>query len=65
MTDLASARLGRIDPNALAELLRLSAEERTRLLQALLRTPQALRADGTVPVEVGLRISTAIRSPAF
>lgn len=62
MVDLARARLGRIDPHALAELLRLSADERAQLLHALLNTPQALRPDGTVPVEVGLRISTGIRN---
>lgn len=62
MTDLASARLGRIDPHALAELLHLSPEQRAQLLQALHSTPQALRPDGTVPIEVGLGISTRLRA---
>lgn len=62
MTDLASARLGRIDPHVLAELLQLSPEQRIQLLQALHSTPQALRPDGTVPIEVGLGISTRLRA---
>jgi hypothetical protein len=61
VTDLASARLGRIDPHALAELLKLNAEQRAELLHALQSTPQALRPDGTVPIEVGLGISTRLR----
>ncbi|MEN9861126.1 MAG: hypothetical protein RLZZ515_1608 [Cyanobacteriota bacterium] len=61
MTDLASARLGRIDPHALAELLKLNPEQRAELLHALQSTPQALRPDGTVPIEVGLGISTRLR----
>ena len=60
MTDLASARLGRIDPHALAELLKLNPEQRAELLHALQSTPQALRPDGTVPIEVGLGISTRL-----
>nr|WP_254896366.1 hypothetical protein [Synechococcus sp. HK05] len=62
VTDLASARLGCIDPHALAELLQLSPEQRAQLLQALHSTPQALRPDGTVPIEVGLGISTRLRA---
>ena len=61
MTDLASARLGRIDPHALAELLKLTPDQRAQLLHALQSTPQALRPDGTVPIEVGLGISTRLR----
>ena len=61
MTDLASARLGRIDPHALAELLKLNPEQRAELLHVLQSTPQALRPDGTVPIEVGLGISTRLR----
>ncbi len=61
MTDLASDRLGRIDPHALAELLKLNPEQRAELLHALQSTPQALRPDGTVPIEVGLGISTRLR----
>lgn len=61
-TDLSRARLGRIDPHALAELLRLSPEQRALLLHTLQTTPQALHPDGTVPVEVGLGISTRLRS---
>ena len=61
MTDLARARLGRIDPHALAELLKLNPEQRAQLLHALQSTPQALRPDGTVPIEVGLGISTRLR----
>ena len=62
VTDLARARLGRIDPHALAELLQLSPDHRAQLLHALQTTPQALRPDGTVPIEVGLGISTRLRS---
>jgi hypothetical protein len=62
VTDLSRARLGRIDPHALAELLQLSPEQRAQLLHALKSTPQALRPDGTVPIEVGLGISTRLRS---
>ena len=62
MTDLSRARLGRIDPHALAELLQLSSEQRAQLLHTLQSTPQALRPDGTVPIEVGLGISTRLRS---
>lgn len=62
VTDLARARLGRIDPHALAELLQLSPEQRVQLLQTLQSTPQALRADGTVSIEVGFGISTRLRA---
>ncbi|MBM5793614.1 MAG: hypothetical protein FJ049_04760 [Cyanobacteria bacterium M_surface_7_m2_037] len=62
MSDLSRARLGRIDPHALAELLRLSPDQRAQLLHTLRTTPQALHPDGTVPVEVGLGISTRLRS---
>jgi hypothetical protein len=45
----------------LAELLKLNPEQRAELLHALQSTPQALRPDGTVPIEVGLGISTRLR----
>jgi hypothetical protein len=61
MCDLSKARLGCIDPNTLAELLQLTPQERVQLLTSLRSAPQALRADGTVPIEVGLRASTLIR----
>ena len=62
MSDLAKARLGCINPQVLAELLLLTPEQRAQLMQTLQSTPQLLRADGTLPVEVGLRLTTAIKN---
>lgn len=60
--DLAKARLGCIDPNFLAELLQLTASQRAQLMAKLQQCPEALRADGKVPVEVGLGFTTAIKA---
>jgi len=62
MADLAKARLGCIDPNALAELLQLTADQRAQLMARLRQSPEVLRADGTLPVEVGLGFTTAIKA---
>lgn len=64
MSDLAKARLGCINPQVLAELLRLTPEQRAQLMNALQAAPQMMRADGTLPVEVGLRLTTAIKASA-
>jgi hypothetical protein len=62
MADLAKARLGCIDPKALAELLQLTPEQRAQLMTKLQESPEVLRADGTLPVEVGFGLTTAIKA---
>jgi len=62
MADLAKARLGRIDPKALAELLQLTPDQRAQLMARLQESPEVLRADGTLPVEVGFGLTTAIKA---
>lgn len=62
MADLAKARLGCIDPKALAELLQLTPEQRAQLMARLQESPEVLRADGTLPVEVGFGLTTAIKA---
>ncbi|MFM9041980.1 MAG: hypothetical protein ACKOHJ_07045, partial [Vulcanococcus sp.] len=55
MDDLAKERLGCIDPAVLADLLRLTSEQRRHMVQQLTQKPQVLRSDGTVPVEVAMK----------
>ncbi len=55
MDDLARERLGCIDPAVLADLLRLSPEQRRHMVQQLTQKPQVMRSDGTVPVEVAMK----------
>lgn len=62
MADLAKARLGCIDPKALAELLQLTPDQRAQLMARLQESPEVLRADGTLPVEVGFGLTTAIKA---
>jgi hypothetical protein len=62
MADLAKARLGCIDPKALAELLQLTPDQRAQLMARLRQSPEVLRPDGTLPVEVGLGFTTAIKA---
>jgi hypothetical protein len=62
MADLAKARLGCIDPKARAELLQLTPEQRAQLMARLQESPEVLRADGTLPVEVGFGLTTAIKA---
>lgn len=62
MADLAKARLGCIDPKALAELLQLTPEQRAQLMTRLQESPEVLRPDGTLPVEVGFGLTTAIKA---
>ena len=62
MADLAKARLGCTDPKALAELLQLTPEQRAQLMARLQESPEVLRADGTLPVEVGFGLTTAIKA---
>ena len=62
MADLAKARLGCIDPKALAELLQLTPEQRAQLMARLQESPEVLRPDGTLPVEVGFGLTTAIKA---
>jgi hypothetical protein len=61
MADLAKARLGCIDPRVLAELLQLTPDQRAQLMARLRQSPEVLRPDGTLPVEVGLGLTTAIK----
>ncbi len=62
MADLSKARLGCIDPKALAELVQLTPEQRAQLMALLRKSPEVLRADGTLSVEVGLGFATAIKA---
>ncbi len=51
MDGLARERLGRINPNVLADLLKLTPEQRRQMVQQL----SGLEANGTIPVEVAMR----------
>ena len=62
MADLAKARLGCIDPCVLAELLQLTPDQRAQLMARLRQSPEVLRPNGTLPVEVGLGLTTAIKA---
>ena len=55
MDGLARERLGRIDPEVLADLLKLTPEQRRQMVRQLNGGNPAPRADGTVPVEVAMR----------
>ncbi|MEN9767098.1 hypothetical protein [Vulcanococcus sp.] len=55
MDDLARERLGCIDPAVLADLLRLTPEQRSQMVRQLTLKPQVMRSDGTVPVEVAMK----------
>ena len=51
MDGLARERLGRINPNVLADLLKLTPEQRRQMVRQL----SGLDANGTIPVEVAMR----------
>lgn len=51
MDGLARERLGRINPEVLADLLKLTPEQRRQMVQQL----SGLEANGTIPVEVAMR----------
>jgi len=52
MDGLARERLGRINPEVLADLLKLTPEQRRQMVQQL---AAKTTSDGTVPVEVAMR----------
>jgi Spy/CpxP family protein refolding chaperone len=49
-------------PKTLAELVQLTPEQRAQLMALLRQSPEVLRADGTLPVEVGLGFATSIKA---
>ncbi len=49
-------------PETLSELVQLTPEQRAQLMARLRQSPEVLRADGTLPVEVGLGFTTAIKA---
>ena len=51
MDGLARERLGRINPEVLADLLKLTPEQRRQMVRQL----SGLDANGTIPVEVAMR----------
>ena len=55
MDGLDRERLGRIDPEVLADLLKLSPEQRRQMVLQLSSREAKGTSDGTVPVEVAMR----------
>jgi len=55
MDGLARERLGRINPEVLADLLKLTPEQRRQMVRQLSGLEANSAADGTIPVEVAMR----------